>query len=71
MAATSVIVMTIEDATAKIRTGGPSDDEEDYALPVWAGLLPFRTVRGPLEPDPKRHGDVPAPAYLLDLETRP
>lgn len=70
MAATSVIVMTIDDATAKIRAGGPNDDEEDYELPVWAGLLPFRTVRGPLEPDPKRLRDVETPKYLLDLERR-
>lgn len=68
MAATSVIRMTIEDATAKIRAGGPNDDEEDYSLPVWAGLLPFRTVKGPLEADPKRHRDVTTPEYLRRLE---
>ncbi len=39
--ATSVLEFTIEEASAKIRTGPPLDDEEDYALPVWAGVLPL------------------------------
>lgn len=40
--ATSVLALTIEEATAKVRTGGPVDDEEDYALPIWAGVLPIQ-----------------------------
>lgn len=69
LAATSVIAMKIEEATAKIRAGGPNDDAEDYALPVWAGVLPLRMVAGPLEADPKRHTDEPVPVYLAALET--
>lgn len=69
LAATSVIAMDIEDATAKIRSGPPGDDEADYELPVWAGVLPFRTVAGPLVADPKRLRDVPIPDYLKNLET--
>ena len=38
---TLVLAMPIEEASAKIRTGGPVDDEEDYALPIWAGVLPL------------------------------
>ena len=38
---TMVLAIPIEEASAKIRTGGPVDDEEDYALPVWAGVLPL------------------------------
>jgi nitroimidazol reductase NimA-like FMN-containing flavoprotein (pyridoxamine 5'-phosphate oxidase superfamily) len=43
---TLILSMPIEEASAKIRTGGPIDDEEDYALPVWAGVLPLRMTAG-------------------------
>lgn len=44
--ATTVLALPLEEASAKIRTGGPLDDEEDYALPVWAGVVPLRLTRG-------------------------
>lgn len=62
--ATSVIAVSIDEATCKSRSGPPGDEEEDYALPVWAGLLPLRQVWGPPEPDPGRHADVKLPDYL-------
>ncbi len=40
----------VDEASAKVRTGPPKDDEEDIALPIWAGVLPFQTKTG--EPDP-------------------
>lgn len=40
--ATSVLEFAIEEASAKIRTGPPLDDEEDYSLPIWAGILPLQ-----------------------------
>src|SRR6266849_2797993 len=43
---TLVLALPIEEASAKVRTGGPVDDEEDYALPVWAGVLPLTMVPG-------------------------
>jgi uncharacterized protein len=43
---TLVLALPIEEASAKIRTGGPIDDDEDYALPVWAGVVPMRLTRG-------------------------
>ena len=47
---TVVLALPIEEASAKIRTGGPVDDEEDYALPVWAGVVPMALTRGePIE----------------------
>ena len=52
LAATSVLEMTIEEASAKIRTGGPKDDQEDYALPIWAGVLPVHPVYQIPEVDP-------------------
>ena len=64
--ATTVISVALEEVSAKIRTGGPVDDEEDYALPVWAGVLPLETVAKPLIPDEKRKSDPPVPAYMKD-----
>jgi len=46
MKQTSVLEFAIEEASAKVRVGGPIDDEEDYALPVWAGVLPLRMETG-------------------------
>jgi nitroimidazol reductase NimA-like FMN-containing flavoprotein (pyridoxamine 5'-phosphate oxidase superfamily) len=44
--ATSVLRLGLDECSAKVRTGGPVDDEEDYALPCWAGVLPLRLVAG-------------------------
>jgi len=43
---TLVLAMPIEEASAKIRTGGPVDEDEDYALPIWAGVLPLQLTPG-------------------------
>ncbi len=51
--ATAVLTLPLEEASAKVRTGPPVDDEEDYALPVWAGVLPLRLVAGAPVPDPR------------------
>ncbi|ODN69714.1 pyridoxamine 5'-phosphate oxidase family protein [Methylobrevis pamukkalensis] len=48
--ATMVIGMDIEEASAKVRAAGVGDDEEDYAHPVWAGVIPVKTVLGAAEP---------------------
>ena len=40
--ATSLLALPISEASAKMRTGGPIDDEEDLSLPVWAGVIPLR-----------------------------
>ena len=62
--ATTVLALPLEEVSAKVRTGGPIDDEEDYALPVWAGVLPLETsVKEPV-PDPQRKCDQPIPPYL-------
>ncbi len=44
--ATLVVAISIEEVSAKVRTGGPIDDEEDLALPVWAGVVPLKVTRG-------------------------
>lgn len=44
--ATNVLALPIEEASAKVRTGPPLDDEEDYSLRIWAGVVPVRLVPG-------------------------
>lgn len=56
---TLVLALPIDEASAKIRTGGPVDDEEDYALPVWAGVLPLTLTPGEPVADRGVSGDVP------------
>jgi hypothetical protein len=46
MEQTAVMAMDLVEVSAKIRTGPPKDDEADYALPVWAGVIPLSVVRG-------------------------
>jgi uncharacterized protein len=61
---TSVIVMDIEKASAKIRAKGVADDDEDYALPIYAERLPITTVIGAPEPCPRLLDGVPRPESL-------
>ena len=62
--ATMVIAFNIEEASAKIRVGGPKDDEEDYALDIWAGVVPLKLQRLPVIPDEVLKDGVPVPEYL-------
>lgn len=59
--ATSVLKLPITEASAKIREGGPIDDEEDFALPYWAGVLPFRTVYDAPIPEQRVPAGTPVP----------
>lgn len=61
---TTVVAMEIEEAVAKARSGQPKDDEEDYALDVWAGVIPVHTVIGAPEPDPRLKPGIAPPDYL-------
>jgi uncharacterized protein len=56
---TLVLAMPLSEASAKIRTGGPVDDEEDYALPVWAGVLPLTLTPGEPIPDTGVVAEIP------------
>ncbi|HSQ02516.1 MAG TPA: pyridoxamine 5'-phosphate oxidase family protein [Burkholderiales bacterium] len=63
--ATSILMIPIEEASAKIREGGPKDDADDYSLPVWAGVLPFRLVAE--EPVPDANGvSMSLPDHIKD-----
>lgn len=62
--ATTVLSMPITEASAKIRQGMPKDDEEDYALPIWAGVLPFRMETLVPEADPRNLPELKAPGHV-------
>jgi nitroimidazol reductase NimA-like FMN-containing flavoprotein (pyridoxamine 5'-phosphate oxidase superfamily) len=62
--ATMVLSFTIEEASAKVRTGPPIDDEEDYSLDIWAGVVPLRLERKQPVPDAKLKQGVLMPDYL-------
>src|ERR1700756_5820254 len=51
MKGTTVLALPLEEVSAKVRTGGPIDDEEEYSLLVWAGVLPLETVTNAPIPD--------------------
>jgi len=68
--ATSVVSIKIEEASAKVRVGPPVDEEEDYVLPVWAGILPFQEL--PLSPirDELQPEEIPLPEYVARYSRR-
>jgi nitroimidazol reductase NimA-like FMN-containing flavoprotein (pyridoxamine 5'-phosphate oxidase superfamily) len=60
---TRVLAMTLDEASAKLRRGGPVDDDEDYDLDVWAGVVPLALERGTPVPDERlRPESAPSPA---------
>jgi nitroimidazol reductase NimA-like FMN-containing flavoprotein (pyridoxamine 5'-phosphate oxidase superfamily) len=60
---TLVLSLPVEETSAKIRTGPPLDDDADYALPIWAGVLPLKLTAGEPEADPKLPPELAAPSY--------
>ena len=68
--ATTVLKFVVEEASAKVRTGPPGDDEADYALPVWAGLLPLALHSGAPKPDPRLRPGIAEPKYLANYDRR-
>jgi hypothetical protein len=64
MAATAVMSLPLAEASVKVRTGGPSDDDEDYGLDVWAGVLPMSVTFGAPEPDVKLRAGIGVPAHI-------
>src|SRR5215472_2556729 len=63
--ATAVLEFAMEEASAKIRTGPPLGDEEDYSLPVWAGVVPLEMEAKTPVPDPRLKDGVETPDYVL------
>lgn len=67
---TGVIAMTIDTASAKISTGMPDDEPEDYDIPVWAGILPLASTFGALQDDGRVQDGVRPSEALLAMQRR-
>ena len=66
--ATTVLALPLAEVSAKVRTGPPIDDEEDYELNVWAGVIPLRLeADGPVS-DPRLPGEISAPRYAREYK---
>jgi len=68
---TAVLALTLDEASAKVRTGPPKDDEEDLALAVWAGVVPLRTAIGEFQPDHGVRLGPPDPSRLIVARQNP
>jgi uncharacterized protein len=66
--ATTVMSLPLSEASAKVRTGPPKDDEEDYCLPIWAGVLPIRMQLGLPLADPRNLQGLTPPAHVTSLK---
>jgi nitroimidazol reductase NimA-like FMN-containing flavoprotein (pyridoxamine 5'-phosphate oxidase superfamily) len=66
MKATMVLALPLIEASAKVRTGPPVDDEEDYAMPVWAGVLPLKTTTEAPIDDPRLLPESKPSAVVTD-----
>ncbi|RMC37994.1 pyridoxamine 5'-phosphate oxidase family protein [Paracoccus alkanivorans] len=66
--ATTLLGLKIEEGSAKIRSGGPNDEEADYALPIWAGVIPVQTEIGAPIPDPRNLDGVAMPEHVREFK---
>jgi uncharacterized protein len=64
LAATAVLALPLKEVSAKVRTGDPKDEEEDYDLPYWAGILPLTVEPGPPVPDSRLKPGIPVPPHV-------
>jgi len=62
-----VLSMPLDEVSAKVRVGPPKDDDEDYALPIWAGVLPLNLTRGAVEPDLRNLAGLALPEHVRDF----
>src|SRR4051812_42525843 len=61
---TRVLALSLDEASAKVRTGGPVDDADDYASDAWAGVVPLRLTPGAIEPDERLRDGIAVPASV-------
>ena len=64
--ATSVLKLPLNEVSAKVRTGDVEDDADDYALRVWAGVIPLRLIADPPIRDARCEASIPTPAYAAN-----
>ena len=65
--ATKVLALPIDEASAKVRTGPPGDDDEDYAMDTWAGVVPLSITAGAPQDDPLLRAGIPVPEHVARL----
>jgi uncharacterized protein len=66
--ATTVLGLELNEVSAKVRNGPPGDDEEDYALPIWAGVMPIGYRFGPIENDPRLLSGLTPPSHVTGFK---
>ncbi|MCA1628088.1 MAG: pyridoxamine 5'-phosphate oxidase family protein [Acidobacteria bacterium] len=66
--ATTVLSLPLQEASAKVRTGNPIDDEEDYALDIWAGVIPVRLTAGEPVADDRLKDGIPIPPHVSNYK---
>ena len=71
LAATAVVALPLDEASVKVRSGGPKDDPEDYDSGIWAGVLPAALTFGAAEPDPALAAGAGVPGHISALTGRP
>jgi nitroimidazol reductase NimA-like FMN-containing flavoprotein (pyridoxamine 5'-phosphate oxidase superfamily) len=65
---TTVLRLPLTEASAKVRTGPPIDDEEDYSMSTWAGVIPLRLVADQPIADPRLPAGIEPPFYALEYK---
>jgi uncharacterized protein len=71
LAATSVLALPLAEASVKVRSGEPVDEPEDYALDIWAGVVPVTTHFGAPEPDPALRPGIGTPRHIRSRGEEP
>jgi uncharacterized protein len=66
LAATAVLALSLEEASVKVRQGPPKDDDDDYDLPIWAGVLPLHVSWGEPQPDPRLAPGIAVPPHISE-----
>ena len=65
-----VITIAIDSASAKVATGMPDDETEDYDIPIWAGVLPISTKSGDIQSDDRLLPEATASSVVLGLQRK-
>ena len=65
--ATTMLALSLDESSAKVRSGPPGDDEEDYGLPIWAGVIPLVPQTLAPVPDPRNLAGVTPPAHVTEF----
>jgi hypothetical protein len=70
MRGTTVMRLALEEVSAKVRTGDPKDEADDYDLPIWAGVIPLQIIAGAPVPDSALRMKLAPPAYTMNYSRK-